>query len=93
VFASENLQLNKEFDVGVETRKPLGEHGLLERELLLPIQKFLKIFSSKSSVVISPVISPSKCRERSMSMATKSFVTSLSKPERISSKDPRCSGP
>jgi len=34
-FASENLQLNKEFDVGVESRKPLGEQGLLERELLL----------------------------------------------------------
>ena len=45
-----------------------------------PIQKVLKICSSRSSVLISPVISPRCCVDWRMSMAMKSLVTCCSKP-------------
>ena len=45
-----------------------------------PIQNFPKIFPSRSSVEMSPVISPSQARARRMSMAMKSLVMPWSRP-------------
>jgi len=61
--------------------------SLLKMMLFLPyfpIQNLEKIESSKSSVLISPVISPRKASARRISMAMKSPVRRLSMPVRAS---------